>query len=45
MLNKTKPFAAQSLPSSEQELINHTIEVAMAADSDYAEGRVIPELD
>ena len=44
-LTKAKPFAAQRLPSSEQELLNHTIEVAMAADLDYGEGRVIPELD
>ncbi|NKB34042.1 MAG: twin-arginine translocation signal domain-containing protein [Pseudomonadales bacterium] len=41
LLTNAKPVAAQSLTSTERELLLHAIDSAMAAGADYADGRVI----
>lgn len=41
LLPSTKPVAAQSMTSSERELLLHAIDVARSAGAQYADGRII----
>lgn len=44
LLPSTKPVAAQSMTSSERELLLHAIDVARSAGAQYADGRIIRTL-